>query len=123
VLPRFQSSLDLEAALAEPTIIPAEMPNSSIHGMRIGLRFHRSLISASRQLRAIPAPEVPARSDPAANPAAIGCRAPKAVIWPLSIEPTGSDLKRPFRFEAHAVPVRRAIRGNTVGLKAFSNYR
>jgi toxin FitB len=32
------------------------------------------------QLRAIPAPEGPARSDPAANPAAIGCRAPKAVI-------------------------------------------
>ena len=28
------------------------------------------------QLQAIPAPEVPARSDPAANHAAIGCRAP-----------------------------------------------
>jgi len=32
----------------------------------------------SEQLRVIPAPEVPARSDPAANPAAIGCRAPEA---------------------------------------------
>jgi hypothetical protein len=39
------------------------------------LCFRRSLISASEQLRVIPAPEVPARSDPAANPAAIGCRA------------------------------------------------
>jgi len=29
-----------------------------------------------RAIPAIPAPEVPARSDPAANPAAIGCRAP-----------------------------------------------
>jgi hypothetical protein len=34
--PRFQSWLDVEAALAEPTIIPAEMPDLSIHGMRIG---------------------------------------------------------------------------------------
>ncbi len=72
---RFQSWLDVAAALAELTIIPARMPDSSIHGMRIGLCFRRSLISAPGQLRAIPAPEVPARSDPAANPAAIGCRA------------------------------------------------
>ena len=36
---RFQSWLDVEAALAELTIIPAEMPDSSIHGMRIGLCF------------------------------------------------------------------------------------
>ena len=33
---RCQSWLDVEAALAELTIIPAEMPDSSIHGMRIG---------------------------------------------------------------------------------------
>jgi hypothetical protein len=33
---RFQSWLDVGAALAELTIIPAEMPDSSIHGMRIG---------------------------------------------------------------------------------------
>ena len=46
---RFQSWLDVEAALAELTIIPAEMPDSSIHGMRIGLCFRRSLISASGQ--------------------------------------------------------------------------
>ena len=77
---RFQSWLDAEAALVELTIIPAEMPDSSIQGMRIGLCFRRSLISASGQLRAIPAPEVPARSDPAANPAAIGYRAPIAVV-------------------------------------------
>ena len=43
---RFQSWLDVEAALAELTIITAEMPDSSIHGMRIGLHFRRSLISA-----------------------------------------------------------------------------
>jgi len=43
---RFQSWLDVEAALAELTIITAEMPDSSIHGMRIGLHFLRSLISA-----------------------------------------------------------------------------
>ena len=55
---RFQSWLDAEAALVELTIIPAEMPDSSIQGMRIGLCFRRSLISASGQLRAIPAPEV-----------------------------------------------------------------
>ncbi len=36
---RFQSWLDVEAALAELTIIPAEMPDSSIHGMRIGPMF------------------------------------------------------------------------------------
>ena len=36
---RFQSWLDVEAALAELTIIPAEMPDSSIHGMRIGYVF------------------------------------------------------------------------------------
>jgi hypothetical protein len=77
---RFRSWLDVEAALAELTIIPAEMPDSGIHGMRIGLCFRRSLISASGQLRAIPAPEVPARSDPAANPAASGCRAPISAI-------------------------------------------
>jgi hypothetical protein len=46
---RFHSWLDAEAALAELTIIPAEMPDSSIHGMRIGLCFRRSLISASGQ--------------------------------------------------------------------------
>ena len=40
---RFQSWLDVGAALAELTIIPAEMPDSSIHGMRIGLCFRRSL--------------------------------------------------------------------------------
>jgi adenylosuccinate lyase len=39
---RFRSWLDVEAALAELTIIPAEMPDSSIHGMRIGLCFRRS---------------------------------------------------------------------------------
>jgi hypothetical protein len=33
---RFKSWLDVEAALAELTIIPAEMPDSSIRGMRIG---------------------------------------------------------------------------------------
>jgi hypothetical protein len=44
---RFQSRLDVEAALAELTIIRAEMPGSSIRGMRIGLYFRRSLISAS----------------------------------------------------------------------------
>jgi adenylosuccinate lyase len=33
---RFQSWLDVEAALAELTIIPAEMPDSNILGMRIG---------------------------------------------------------------------------------------
>jgi hypothetical protein len=76
----FQSWLDVEAALAERTIIPAEMPDSSIHGMRIGRCFHRSLISASGQVLAIRTPEVTARSDPAANPAAIGCRAPRAAI-------------------------------------------
>jgi len=76
---RFRSWFDVAAALAELTIIPAEMPDSSIHGMRIDLCFRRSLISASGQLRAIPATEVPARSDPAANPAAIGSRAPEAV--------------------------------------------
>ena len=43
---RFQSWLDVEAAQAELTIITAEMPDSSIHGMRIGLHFRRSLISA-----------------------------------------------------------------------------
>ena len=80
---RFQSWLDVEAALAELTIISAEMPDSSIHGMRIGLCFRRSLISASGQLRAIPAPEVPARSDPKGNPAAIGCRAPEADVSAL----------------------------------------
>ena len=32
------------------------------------------------QLRAIPAPELLATSDPAAKPAAIGCRAPEAAI-------------------------------------------
>ena len=79
---RFQSWLEVEAALAELTIIPAELPDSSIHGTRIGLCFRRSLISVSGQLRAIPAPEVPATSDPAANPAAIGCRAPRAAIQP-----------------------------------------
>ena len=79
---RSQSWLDVEAALAELAIIPAEMPDSSIHGMRIGLCFRRSLISFGA-LQPIPAPEVPTRSDPAANPAAIGCRAPKAAIpWP-----------------------------------------
>jgi hypothetical protein len=36
---RFQSWLDVEAALAELTIITAEMPDSSIHGMRIGYVF------------------------------------------------------------------------------------
>jgi adenylosuccinate lyase len=30
---RFQSWLDVEAALAELTIIPAKMPDSSIHGI------------------------------------------------------------------------------------------
>jgi hypothetical protein len=79
----FQSGFEVEAALAELTIIPAEMPDSSIHGMRIGLCFRRSLISASGQLRAIPAREVPARSDPAANPAATGCRPPKAAALPV----------------------------------------
>jgi hypothetical protein len=38
---RFRSWLDVEAALAELTIIPAEMPDSGIHGMRIGLCFRR----------------------------------------------------------------------------------
>jgi adenylosuccinate lyase len=38
---RFQSWPDVEAALAELTVIPAEMPDSSIHGMRIGLCFRR----------------------------------------------------------------------------------
>src|SRR5260370_10116305 len=37
--PRFQPWLDVEAALAGLTIIPAEMPDSSIRGMRIGLCF------------------------------------------------------------------------------------
>jgi adenylosuccinate lyase len=36
---RFQSWLDVEAALAELTIIPAEMPDSSIHGMGIAYVF------------------------------------------------------------------------------------
>jgi hypothetical protein len=66
---RFQSWLDVEAALAELTIIPAEMPGSSIHGM----------------LRAIPVPEVPARSDPAAT-AAIGYIAPTAAAAVIRIE-------------------------------------
>jgi len=35
---------------AELVINPAEMADSSIHGMRIGLCFRRSLISASGQL-------------------------------------------------------------------------
>jgi hypothetical protein len=69
---RFQSRLDVAAALAELTIIPAEMPDSSIHRRRIGPCFRRSLIAGSGQRRAIPAPEVPARSDPAANAAASG---------------------------------------------------
>jgi hypothetical protein len=51
---RFQSWLDVEAALAALTIIPVEMPDSSIHGMRIGLCFRRSLISASGARRAVP---------------------------------------------------------------------
>jgi hypothetical protein len=38
---RSQSWFDVEAALAELTIIPAEMPDSSIHGMRIRLCFRR----------------------------------------------------------------------------------
>jgi hypothetical protein len=38
---RFRSWLGVEAALADLTIIPAEMPDSSIHGMRIGLCFRR----------------------------------------------------------------------------------
>jgi hypothetical protein len=38
---RSQSWLDVEAAVAELTIISAEMPDSSIHGMRIGLCFRR----------------------------------------------------------------------------------
>jgi hypothetical protein len=59
---RFQSRLDAEAALAELTIIPAEMPDSSIHGMRIGLCFRRSLISASGQLGRLPVREATARS-------------------------------------------------------------
>jgi hypothetical protein len=41
----FPSWLDVEAALAELTIIPAGVPDSSIHGMRIGLCLRRSLIS------------------------------------------------------------------------------
>ena len=90
---RFRPRLDMEAALAELTIIPAEMPDSSIHGMRIGLCFRRSLISASGQLRAIPAPEVPARSDPAANPAAIGCRAPISDLHRTSAPPCGEQRR------------------------------
>ena len=39
------------------------------------------------QLRAVPAPEVPARSDPAANPAAIGRRAPIPAVRGTAMEP------------------------------------
>jgi hypothetical protein len=42
--------------------------------------------SLKGQLRAIPAPEVPARSDPSANPAAIGCRVPNAVAGKAKID-------------------------------------
>ena len=78
--------------------------------------FHTILLSRSDlcsamtgmgELRAIPAPEVPVRSDPAANSAAIACRAPipgvrRTVIEPLRFDPKRSsfghgDIARPLR--------------------------
>jgi hypothetical protein len=63
---RFQCWLDVEAARAELTTIPAEMPDSSIHGMRIGLCFRRSLISASGHNQPLPS----AKSGPQKRPQA-----------------------------------------------------
>src|SRR5690349_5382125 len=45
------------------------------------------------QLRAVPAHEVPARSDPAANPAAIGCRAPISHLHRTSAPPCGEQRR------------------------------
>jgi len=50
------------------------------------------------QLRAIPAPEVPARSDPAANPVAIGCTAPIPVVRGSVVEPRSSTQPLHSRF-------------------------
>jgi hypothetical protein len=45
------------------------------------------------QLRAVPAPELPARSDPAADPAAIGCRAPISDLHRTSAPPCGEQRR------------------------------
>jgi hypothetical protein len=50
-------------------------------------------MTAMGQLRAIPAPEVPARSDPAANPAAIGCRAPISDLHRTSAPSCGEQRR------------------------------
>jgi hypothetical protein len=83
---RFQSWLDVEATLAELTIIPTEMPDSSIHGMQIGLCFRRSLISASGQLSRLPVREATAGSPILAVRATL-IKPPSSIGLRMSLKP------------------------------------